>query len=92
MSELLIVLLGFGTVFVGLVCLIFIVKLYSFVCQRLTKGKKKAKPEAAAEAVVEQGEDRQQLIAAVAAAVATVMGKDTQGIRILSFKKVGGNQ
>lgn len=86
--------LGLGTVFVGLLCLILIISLMSLVF-RLVRAKKQPQTETAAPAVstatpaaVMPAADRQRLIAAVSCAVATVMGKDVAGIRIISCKKV----
>ena len=84
--------LGLGTVFVGLLCLILIISLMSLVF-RLVRGKKQTQTEAAPVAAAPvapalSASDRQQMLAAVSCAVATVMGKDVAGIRIHSFKKV----
>ncbi len=87
-SLLMIILLGFGTVFVGLICLIFIIKLYSLLCTHLLGKGKKEKTAAPAATVLEPVINRQQVIAACAAAIATVMGTDVEAIRIKSFKKV----
>lgn len=81
--------LGFGTVFVGLICLILIIELMSWVFARFTKKKAAARPEPAEAAQAEtEIADRGAFIAAVSAAIATVMGKDVTGIRILSVKKI----
>lgn len=78
-------LLGLGTVFVGLICLIFITKLMSAVCARF----KKPEPAPAAPAVaVPAIADRGAFCAAVAAAIASTMGAEVEGLRILSIKKV----
>ena len=83
--------LGFGTVFVGLICLIFIIKLMSVIFNAL-QGKKKAAPAPAAAVApapaAEEIPNRGQFIAAVSAAIATVMGTDVSGLRILSVKKI----
>ena len=79
-------LLGFGTVFVGLIALIYIVKLVSLIINKIPQ--KKAEPVKKAAPAAEPIENRQQFVAAVAAAIATVMGKDVSGIRIISIKKV----
>ena len=87
------VLLGFGTVFVGLLCLILLVIVMSAVI-RAFSGKKQQKavaaavPAAAAPAACLSAAERRQLAAAVSCALATVMGRDVAGIRIVSFKKV----
>lgn len=81
-------LLGLGTVFVGLICLIFIVKLMSFLFG-LFSGKHADAAQAPTPASApEQIENRQQFVAAVSAAIATVMGTNVSGLRITSIKKV----
>lgn len=85
-------LLGLGIVFVGLVALVAIVKLMGAIMK--SAGSKKEKlPEIPAQQAVEPapevtGADHGEMIAAVSAALATVMGKQVTGIRILSMKKV----
>ncbi|MDO4543015.1 MAG: OadG family protein [Clostridia bacterium] len=91
-SNLSVMLLGFGTVFVGLIMLIFIVKIYSLLVRNLSKPKTEAVPQAVAAPaapVTAPIENRQEIIAGIAAAIATVMGKDVEAIRITSFKRVG---
>lgn len=88
-----VVILGFGTVFVGLLCLIAIIGLMGRIMAGRTAKEEAAAapvPETAApvEEAAEEPEDRQSMIAAMAAAIATVMGKDVTGIRIHSVRKV----
>ncbi len=83
-------LLGLGTVFVGLISLIFIIRLMSFL-YGLFAGKSASRapaPTAAPAAAAEPIENRQQFVAAVSAAIATVMGTEVSGLRITSIKKV----
>ena len=47
-----------------------------------------AEPEPAPEPAVEEVEDRQSMVAAISAAIATVMGEDVSGIRILSITRM----
>lgn len=82
---------GLGTVFIGLIALIFIIKIMGALCGKFVKeapkpaaAAKKAAPAPAQEAIANRGE----FIAAVSAAIATVMGKDVGAIRIVSVKKV----
>ena len=89
-------LLGIGVVFLGLICLIllcFVVRFFSN-----TKAKEEDAvviPSApvnqtsnvSAPAVIE---NRQEILAAVSAALAEELGEDVSSIRILSFKKIGG--
>lgn len=78
-SNLFVVLMGLGTVFAGLLCIILLVSLMSWVCTR-TAGAQT--PPKAAEAV------SPAMIAAVAAAIAEDLVTDVSAIRIVSMKKV----
>ena len=91
-DTLLTFLLGLGIVFVGLIALVAIVKIMGSVMKRIDSKKAKLPeiqpqtfeaPKAAVSDV-----DHGEMIAAVSAALATVMGKQVFGIRILSMKKV----
>lgn len=85
-----VVCMGMGTVFVGLICIVILCKILSAVC--MLAEKKDAPATAAAPAVTasapQQIENRQEIIAAVSAAVAEELGTDISAIRILSFKKI----
>ena len=78
-------LMGMGTAFFGLICLIVLTTLLGRVCGQ----KQQSAPAAVspAPAAVSAG-DQQELIAAVSAASAEELGTDITGIRILSIKKV----
>lgn len=83
-------LLGVGVVFIGLIGIVFIVSLVNVICAGLDKMKKPAKTaaapaDAAASAPIE---NRQEIIAAVCAAVAEENGTDISAIRVVSFKKL----
>ena len=98
--------LGFGTVFVGLLALILIITLLGKILRNsAAKEAQKAvqaapaqqpaapvaaaaEPEPAPEPAVEEIEDRQSMVAAVSAAIATVMGEDVSGIRIVSITRM----
>ena len=98
--------LGFGTVFVGLIALILIITLLGKILGRSTAKKAEqaakampaeqpaapvaaaAEPEPAPEPAVEEIEDRQSMVAAISAAIATVMGEDVSGIRIVSITRM----
>ena len=82
-------LLGFGTVFVGLICLIFITQLMGVVLRAFEKAPEQAPaPAAAAQPVKEDIPDRGAFVAAISAAIATVLGAEATGLRIHSIKKV----
>ena len=83
-----VVILGFGTVFVGLICLIFIVKLMSFFYQ-LSQSKKNKPVSAAAENSSDPvAANRSETLAAISACLAEVMGRDVRGLKIVSLKKI----
>ena len=94
-----VMLLGMGTVFVGLICLIYITKLMSLVC----KSGKGAKAEAAAAPAPQAAPpvasaapaaipNRAQFVAAKSAAIAMEMGTEPQGLRIHSIRPAGSPQ
>ena len=84
-SIIFVCLMGMGTVFFGLICLIVLTTLLGRLCGQ----KQQSAPAAVspAPAAVSAG-DQQELIAAVSAAIAEELGTDITGIRILSIKKV----
>ena len=91
MPNIFVVLMGIGTVFVGLICIIFLSMLTSKVCNMLTKKSDTAAPTApvtpAPAATTTAIPNRQAMIAAIAVAIAEDLGTDPSGIRILSVKK-----
>ena len=89
-SNLFVVLMGVGTVFVGLICIIFLSTIMSKVCSALEKKPAAAPAVAAAAPAVQESAipNRQAMIAAIAAAIAEDLGTDVSGIRILSVKKI----
>ena len=83
-SNVFVCLMGMGTVFFGLICLIVLTSLMGRIC-----GKKKNTVSATpAAAPVAAEPDRQELVAAISAAIAEELGTDISGIRILSMKKL----
>lgn len=88
----LICLIGIAVVFVGLAIIIGLVELMNLVTTK-AQGKKKAEAPASAPSVqapVQSAviENRDEIIAAVCAAVAEENGTDISAIRVVSFKKV----
>ena len=79
-SDLFVVLLGLGTVFAGLLCIILLITVMSWLCSRTA-------PKAPA-ANGGSGGVTPAMIAAVSAAIAEDMGTDVSAIRIVSMKKV----
>lgn len=87
----LVCLIGIGVVFVGLAAIIGLVELMNFITTKLEGKKKGSAPvQASAPAPVASAviENRDELVAAVCAAVAEENGTDISAIRVVSFKKV----
>lgn len=82
-SSIFVCLMGMGTVFFGLICLIALTYLMSAVVGR----GKKAAPAPVPAAPQTAGEVTPELVAAVSAALAEELGTDITGIRIVSMKK-----
>ena len=85
-SNLFVCLMGIGTVFFGLICIILLVTLMSFVCRK-TEQKNTLAPVSAPAGVPKAGIGP-ELIAAVSAAIAEEMGTDISAIRIMSMKQI----
>lgn len=79
-----VIVMGMGITFIGLICLVGLTVLLGRFCGRQPVPVQPAAPPPAADDVP----NRQELIAAVSAALAEEMGADVTGIRILSFKKI----
>ena len=93
----LVVLLGLGMVFVGLICIIIICYLLGVIIRLLRGSRNDSGDESsqasapavtAVPAVSADIENRQQFVAAVSAAIAEELGTDVSAIRITSIKKL----
>ena len=80
-SNLFVIGLGMGTVFFGLICLVAICKITSFLCGIFEK--KEVKP-----AQLEPISNKQEILAAVCAVIAEETGTEAKNIRVTSFKKI----
>lgn len=83
-STLFVVLMGVGTVFVGLICIILLCLLVG----AFFRGEKKPADAPAAAPVSEEIPRKQEMLAAVSAALAEELGTEVSAIRILSFKRL----
>ncbi len=90
MSDIFVCVMGIGTVFVGLICIVFICKIMSFVLKGTNKpGKTAEKAPVAAPAKNDLPiQDKQAIIAGTCAVIAEELGTDVSNIRVLSFKRV----
>ncbi len=80
--------LGVGTVFVGLICLIILCKVISLFCARAKDTENTPTVAPATAAAPEVIANKQEIIAAVSAVIAEELGKDVSAIKITSFKKL----
>lgn len=97
-SSWFVLLLGMGTVFVGLVVLIVLTKIMSALITRFSARKLRTRPSGAAEAALTNAPaadepafavvNRPEFIAAVSAAIAACAGLDASGLRIHSVKQL----
>jgi sodium pump decarboxylase gamma subunit len=87
-----VILMGMGTVFFGLICLIFICKIMGAVFGKISKKPAEtpvSTPTATPVSVAQEPiQNKGELVAAISAAVAESMGTDVSKIRIHSIKKV----
>ncbi len=86
-----VIVLGMGTVFVGLICIVVLCKIMGYFFTRGMADTTATAPKAAAPAKAANNaviENRGEIIAAVTAACAEEMGKDVSAIRVISFKKI----
>ena len=81
-SSLFVCMMGMGTVFFGLICLIVITYSMSYLCETGHRSSTATAPTPADEPI------GPELVAAISAALAEDLGTDITGIRILSMKKV----
>ena len=88
----LVAVLGISVVFVGLVAIVGIVWLMNKICDCFIGKNTKKAPVTVPEAPLAQPEatipNRQEILAAVCAAVAEENGTDISAIRVISFKKL----
>ena len=89
MSIPFVILMGVGTVFFGLICIILLSMAMSAICRSMgDKTPAPAPAPAAPAAPADAIPNRQAMIAAIAVAIAEELGTDPAGIRILSVKKL----
>lgn len=87
-----VILMGIGTVFVGLVCIVLLCKILGAICVIIEKQKAApittASTPVASVPVSAQTANRQEIIAAIGTAIAEECGVDTSAIRIVSIRKI----
>ncbi len=84
----LVILLGIGVVFIGLFCIVILVKAIGLFFKGKTAEETVEVPAPVASVVEQPIQNRQEIIAAVSAVIAEELGTDISAIRIHSFKKI----
>ena len=87
----LVVVLGVGIVFIGLLSIVIICKLISAFVSAFQKSEEAVENNDVAVAPVQQTtviENKQEIVAAICAALAEELGTDVSAIRVHSFKKI----
>ena len=90
-SILFVTCLGVGTVFIGLVSIIILTKIMSAFCKNSNKANENiSKTVNSPTASIQNNniENRQEIIAAVSAAIAETLGEEVDALKIISFKKI----
>jgi len=95
MADWFVCVMGIGTVFAGLIALVFICYIMSFVCKLFAKpesAKTQTQPShkqnsLASSARTEKIANKGEIIAAACAAIAEELGEDVKNIKVVSFKK-----
>lgn len=85
-STLFVCLMGVGTVFSGLICIILLVKIMGALCSAFVKAPSEVKKPAVAQND-DQIPNKQEIVAGVCAAIAEELGEDVNNIKVVSFKK-----
>ena len=86
-SSALVVGLGIGTVFVGLIAIIVLCYIMSAVCKLFEKGSKteEAPKSAPSNAPIQ---NKQEIVAACCAVIAEELGTEANNIKVKSFKRI----
>ncbi len=92
LSNAFVCLMGIGTVFIGLACIVVICNILSLVINSFKKpeAKKEAKNVQAKkpQAVNLEPSEKSAILAGICACIAEELGEDASNIKVLSFKRV----
>ena len=83
-----VIVMGLGTVFVGLICIILLCKILGAICSSTKKQTAQTPVSAPVAATAATFANRQEVIAAIAAVIAEDCGVETDAIRITSIRKI----
>ncbi len=93
LSNTFVCVMGMGTVFIGLICIVLICNLLSVVLKGFAKLEKEAGPAPKAPAPASVPEvaispaEKSAIVAGVCVCIAEELGEDASNIKVLSFKK-----
>lgn len=87
-SNLFVCLMGMGTVFACLICIILLCMLMSFLCQKVQLTHTPSSPTPSTPPASSSIPNHQEFVAAVSCAIAEDLGEEVSGIRIVSIKKL----
>lgn len=92
-SNAFVIALGMGTVFVGLICIVFLCMAMSKIVRMFQKDEtptSSAAPTVSPSTTVQNAPiaDRQAIIAGTCAVIAEELGTDVKNIKVVSFKRV----
>lgn len=89
MSNLFVCAMGIGTVFVGLIALVFICMALSAICKQIDKAAPAPKAELKPSVPAQSGNiaNKGEIVAACCAAIAEELGEDVKNIKVVAFKK-----
>ncbi len=89
MSNTFVVCMGIGVVFFGLLCIVILTSIMGAICKTNSQKQTDVKKTITSAPVVSETiPNRQEMIAAVSAAIAEELGTDISAIRVHSFKKI----
>lgn len=84
-----VIVMGLGTTFVGLICIILLCSILGVLCKALVKeDKAPAAKSATASQSLPMPENKQEILAAVCAVIAEELGTEVEALKVVSFKRV----
>ena len=83
-----VVVMGIGTVFVGLICIIVLCSILGAICKALVKEDKAPVAQQATTKNLPMPENKQEILAAVCAVIAEELGTEVEALKVVSFKRV----
>ena len=82
-----VVVMGIGTVFVGLICIIVLCSILGVACKAFVKDNASGAQSVNAKNLP-MPENKQEILAAVCAVIAEELGTEVEALKVVSFKRV----